>query len=422
MESPTSLWLVTTGEPLPSDGPGTRLLRTGLFFEDAVARGLAVNWWTSGFDHARRRQRSRTASREDFAPSGRITLVPSPGYNASVSPRRLWDHVVTARRFRRLAEQVPAPDLVWCSFPTIELAGAAVEYGRARKVPVVLDIRDLWPDVLWDSTVPWRSGPVRTLALAPLRRSAARAIRGAAAVVGLTDEYVDWAMRLAGRERGPWDVAIPVTCPDPEVPVAGQRADAERFWREQGVDPSRHWIVCFLGTLGRQFDFAPVLEAAADLAGRAPEVRFVICGVGEGLKPLRAQAAGLANVVLPGWVDGGPRRLLLSVARAGLGPYRPLDNFVRNLPNKPVEYFAHGLPVLYPLDGVLHRICAGAGAGIRYGGAGPHLASVIEELRADPAHLADLSAAALRLHRERFRREVVTERMLSVCLEVTGRA
>jgi glycosyltransferase involved in cell wall biosynthesis len=418
----SSIWLVTTGEPLPSDGPGTRLLRTGIFFEDLVARGVRTHWWTSGFDHHRRTQRSTSLARLEVGSVGTITLIPSPGYRGSVSIRRLVDHATTARRFRDAATEAAAPQLIWCSYPTVELSAVSVELGKRWGIPVVLDVRDLWPDVIWDTVLPGSPALARDAALRILRRPAARAIRAATAVVGLTDEYVAWALELAGRARNEHDVAIPVTYPDPVGPLTpSEIAEGERLWGEHGVDLGEDWIVCFLGTLGRQFDFGPVLDAAGRLRSGAPKVRFVLAGAGEGLESLRSRAAGLSNVVVPGWVDGVRRRTLLSRSKLGLAPYRPSENFLRNLPNKPVEYFAHGLPVLYPIEGVLHRACQRSECGLRYGG-GEALASILEEIRRDDARHDRMAKNARRLFLDDFAREAVTDRLVGLCERILGAA
>ena len=302
---------------------------------------------------------------------------------------------------------------MYCSFPTIELSRAAVAFGRRTGTPVVLDIRDLWPDVIWDSLFASRSGLARETALAPMRNSAAWAIRNATAVIGLTDEYVQWALDLAGRSRGPLDVAIPVTYPAHEPLSDIERGEAAAFWRARGIDVEAHWIACFLGTMGRQFDFAPVVEAARALAGSHPDVRLVLCGEGDGFAALRDAAADIPNLCLPGWVDGPPRKLLLESARVGLAPYRPSENFRLNLPNKPVEYFAHGLPVVYPIEGVLDRVCSESRCGLRYGGgAGDDLLSVLGGLRTDAPRLEEFSANARRRFHDHHRPDQVTRMLL----------
>ena len=415
-EAPLDIWLVTTGEPLPTDGPHVRLLRVGIFFEELLARGHRVRWWTSDFDHQHRVHRNPDAARSGLR-GGVITMVPSPGYRGSISLRRLWDHRVTAKRFSRLARQAERPDVILCSYPPIELARATVAYGKKVGVPVILDIRDLWPDVIWDTVFSGVEGLPRDVALRPLRWQAAWAIRNASAVTGLTDDYVAWACSIAGRPRAPWDEPIPLTYPQ-QAPLDAAGAEAGRaFWAAQGVDLDAHQVVAFLGTIGRQFDFRPVLEAAAALRARMPDLRFVLCGTGEGLGALRTAASGLDSVVMPGWVEGAARTCLLRGARVGLAPYVDSENFRRNLPNKPVEYFAHGLPVVHSLGGVLEKVTAEAGAGARYGDA-PGLVELLEDLLAHEERRTRMASAAGELFRARFRPDAVTDRLVALCREV----
>jgi glycosyltransferase involved in cell wall biosynthesis len=253
-----------------------------------------------------------------------------------------------------------------------------------------------------------------------MRRPAAWAIRNASAVIGITSDYIDWACDLARRSRGPLDRPVPLTYPVQPPLTSDEVAAGSAFWKARGVDLDRDWVASFLGTVGRQFDFEPVLEAARVLEQKAPDVRFVLCGSGEGLDPLRRQVAGLFSVLTPGWVEGPARRLLLARSRVGLGPYVVSENFRRNLPNKPVEYFAYGLPVVHALEGVLDEVCTRSGAGVRYGGDAGDLADVLLRLHADEGRRSGMAEAAGRLFQQEFRPDAVTDRLLDLCTELVA--
>src|SRR5206468_2647153 len=72
-------------------------------------------------------------------------------YRKNISVRRLVNHVQIARNFRREAAHCVAPDIVITALPTVELAYEAVRYARAIRIPALVDIRDLWPDILVDA-------------------------------------------------------------------------------------------------------------------------------------------------------------------------------------------------------------------------------------------------------------------------------
>ena len=179
------LWLITFGEPIPEvDAAGDRQLRTGIVARMAAARGHQVTWWTSTFDHARKRQRVDRDTDLSLGPGLCIRMLHAPGYQRNVSVSRLWNHRAISRAFRRLAPGGLPPDVIVCSMPTLEVSVAAVEYGRERGVPVVLDVRDMWPDIFLDLVPRWARSPGRLL-LAPYFHMAQRSCRMASRTLRL---------------------------------------------------------------------------------------------------------------------------------------------------------------------------------------------------------------------------------------------
>ena len=51
------IWLVIAYEPLPKVHGNVRLLRYGMLANNLSAQGHRVTWWTSNFDHVRKRHR-----------------------------------------------------------------------------------------------------------------------------------------------------------------------------------------------------------------------------------------------------------------------------------------------------------------------------------------------------------------------------
>jgi hypothetical protein len=141
------VWIITVGEPLPVDGKHERLYRSGILCDRMADEGHEVTWWTSSFNHTKRTQRDFDEAEIRLRSNQTIMLVPEPGYSRSVSLRRIASHALCARRFRSMARAAARPDVILVSYPTIELTRAAVGLGKEFGVPVVVDIRDLWPDI-----------------------------------------------------------------------------------------------------------------------------------------------------------------------------------------------------------------------------------------------------------------------------------
>lgn len=398
-------WIVNVNEPLPTDPGHNRPWRAGLVARALAARGHECTWWSSTVQHFRKELRH---DQDTVLEAGDgLTVVQLHGglYRRNIGLARLRNHRRLGRRFRDLAPGRPAPDAVFASIPILELAREAVRYGRARGIPVMVDIRDQWPDFMAEQ-VPPLLRPAARLALRPLYRDLDEACRGASALCGNAPSFLDWGLAHAGREAGPRDRYRPHAYPVGEFPADLLRRAGE-FWDGLGVregDPLP--TLCFIGSLNfTAFDFAALVEGARRLAGRA---RLVIAGSGTGQERLRGLVDGAGNVVLAGWVDGPALQVLMQRSTLGVTPYRNRANFVGNLPNKFLEYMSQGLPVLSCLTGYSQSVLAEAGCGAFYGeGDAAGFAAAAAGLLEDPARRALMAAAARAVFRERFTADLV---------------
>lgn len=397
------IWIVTVGEPLPLDGPNVRLYRSGILANLLMRQGHDVTWWSSTFDHIARSQRIYRS--EEAAQNHNLRLFSTPGYRKSIGLARMWSHAVSAINFARFAELAQKPGVILASYPTIELCHAAVRLGRKHGIPVVIDIRDLWPDI-FTSVFPPPLKFAAPLALLPYHRIARTALKGATAIVGVTDEFVEWGYRKSGRVPDANAKSFAMGY-EAVTLTTDQEAEARRFWDAQGLHAS-DWIVCFFGTLGRQFQFDSVFEAASILERSSPGIKFVICGDGDFAKDYKAKAKGLSNVLFPGWVDKNQIHVLMSISRIGLAPYIESQNFLLNMPNKPIEYLSKGLPILSTIGGHLGKTIEENAVGIVCDGGDPCcMAGELADLRRDPHRWHQMSAASKALFDRRYRAEAV---------------
>lgn len=402
-------WVIQAGEPLPTDPGRPRVWRSGLIARELAARGHQVRWWASTFAHVEKRFRAERETTIAWD-SVLIHLLHSPGYARNISLQRIYDHRVLARHFRVAALRLPVPDVIHCAFPTIELSLEAVNYGKRHGVPVVIDTRDLWPDLFLDA-VPDALKGVARVALAPLYAETRAAFRGATAISGQTPGFVRFGLAYAGRPGGPLDRAFPFAYPA-APPTDADIGAARAFWQTYDLAaPDSRPVVCFFGTFGAQraLDFETVIEAARVLSERRVAVRFVLCGDGPRLAGCRALAAGLESVIFPGWVGPAQIWTLMRTAQVGLLPYLPSTAFSLNLPNKAVEYFSAGLPVLTSLrGGYLEEVLRTADCGYFYDGADARsLADSVQSILAEPHRLRERASRALGM----FAREYAAEQV-----------
>lgn len=408
------VWLAHVGEPLPIDADNERQLRMSLVARILADAGHEVVWWTSSFDHTHKRQRF---DRGETVAAGRgltLRLIHAKPYARNISLDRLVNHRQVARGFELLARSMPAdelPDVIFATMPTVELAAAAARFGRERGIPVVLDVRDLHPDI-YLSLVPSFARPLARVALLPLYRDLRTALKLASGIVAIAPSFLEWALKHASRGERQSDAVFPLAYPELEV-TQEELAAAERELRSIGVKTDKR-IFWYVGTFNRWIDLETVIEAASLLsADGASDVQFVLSGSGGFDAQLRKQASGLDNVVFTGWIDIPKIAYMRSIAWAGLAPYQAGFHTVGN---KLFEYMAGGLPILLSIGGDARKIIELHNAGIAYEGENPRsLAAAIRTVLL-PNTRAAMAANSLEAYQAHYSAATVYREMTEFIL------
>jgi glycosyltransferase involved in cell wall biosynthesis len=299
----------------------------------------------------------------------------------------------------------------------LETAVAAVKFGKEVGVPVVLDVRDMWPDVLWHKTPPWAKSLVKCATI-PWARLAKSACRGAFAIIGHAPAFMEWGLAHAGGPRTAFDRDFPLgyelSPPSPE-----EIAASEAFWASKGISrDSEQSIVCFIGTIGPHVQLDVILNAARLLNGKH-QIQFVICGEGGQLEHYRQAANDLPNVLFPGWIERSPIWTLLHISKVALLSYIGRPDFIVSFPNKFAEYISAGLPIAIGYDsGIAYDLLVETNSGFSYHGSADELAIKLVDLLQSPDQLQQMSANATDLFLKRFQAEKVYGEMVVYLEEV----
>jgi glycosyltransferase involved in cell wall biosynthesis len=412
------IWLLTVGEPLPGLEDDQRILRTGMLARALVDAGQEVVWWTSAFDHSRKRHRFERDETIQADERLQLKLLHSIGYRRNISFARVFNHQGLARKFKAFAAGEAPPALILSSLPLIELSFEAVQYGRSRGIPVVLDVRDLWPDIILD-LFPGKARWLGRVLLQGMFRKTAAAFSGCTSVVGVSDRYLEWGLAKAGRARRPQDAVFPLGY---QKPAIGEKrmAVAEASLRTLGVDADK--VICwFIGIFGRSYDLGTVIEAARELSRRGVrEVSFVLSGDGDYREKWQSQTAGLENVVFTGWLDAPQIAYLLSVTSVGLAAYT--KGAPQGLPNKIFEYLSAGLPVLSSLSGETEALLARQACGLTYRAGDPDsFMEALLPLLDDRGRRETMGRNAEALFTSTFSAEKVYSRMAGFLIDLAAR-
>jgi colanic acid biosynthesis glycosyl transferase WcaI len=265
------------------------------------------------------------------------------------------------------------PDVVIATSPQFLVTLSGWALSRLKGVPLVTEIRDLWPD----SIVAVGASRANSPLVRGLRVLERFVYRQSDLVVSVTRSFVPLL-----RDRGARRVSFISNGADP----AAFSTSAERTQVRARYGFRERFVASFVGTLGMAHGLESVLDAAEILRDRK-EVLFWLVGEGARRSALEAEARsrGLDNVRFEGQVPRENIPGVLASSDAALVLLRPDPLFETVLPSKMFEAMAASCPVILGVRGESRALLEESGGGIAIEpGNGAALAEAVEALAADP--------------------------------------
>jgi colanic acid biosynthesis glycosyl transferase WcaI len=301
-------------------------------------------------------------------------------------------------------------DVVYATSPPLFVGGAALALSCLRRIPLVFEVRDIWPE--------------SAVALGELTNARAVRLAGkleelcynrARCVVVVTEGI---RRRLAERGYGPKVVLVPnganteLFRPDAEAGAAlrGELGLADRF------------VVLYAGIHGVAQGLETVLEAARRLQGEQ-DIHFLLVGEGPRKAELLAlrDRLGLNNVTMLAERPRTEMPAFFSAADVALVPLRKLDLFQGALPSKMFDAWACACPVILSIDGEARQVLERAGGGLFVEPEdADQLARAVLELRDDPERLHDYGAQGRRFVETHYSRQQLAARLEALLVGVVG--
>lgn len=299
--------------------------------------------------YARRRNHSdRRHVREDLDGS-RFVWLPAGNYEAN-DWRRVASMVVFSLHALVFLLRAPMArtTVVIGSSPHLFAALAASIAAAVRRVPFVLEVRDLWPESY--EGVQGRTGGAL---VSVMRALADHLYRRADAIVVLAEgNRGTIETRLDGR-------ATPITYIPNGVALDGPPPTTDREQRRQVES------FVYAGAHGPANGLDIAVEAARLLADKSvDDARIVLVGDGPAKAQLKASAAGLETIEFRDPLPKQAMPELFASARAGLMLLADVELFQRGVsPNKLFDYLAADLEVIGNVPGMVAKVIDAADAG-----------------------------------------------------------
>jgi glycosyltransferase involved in cell wall biosynthesis len=397
------IWLVTIYEPLPFGAPQTRPQRCGMLAKALIGRGHKVELWTSTFEHVKHTHYFQKSSRQVISDNFSIQYLDGCGYKNDYSPKRFFHNRQTARNFLEIAlERSSPPDIIFAPVPSLEMAEAATNYAKIKSCPIVVDIRDLWPDVYFTMFPEFMRSFVKPFFYSEILR-ARRILRGANAITAISESYLKWGLDYAERNARHSDQVFHLGFAN-DINFKPNDIDSLSWSIRKKYDIGiNKFIVTYVGTFSDFYDIPCILESAR-LFLDDERVHFLIVGSGEKANKLFSIGKQLKNVTMTGWVDFREVCALLGITDVGLVAYS--DIATMSLPNKPFEYMASGIPLLSSLKGEMESMILNNNIGRMYKSG--DVSSLVSEIKwflnnRDAAKVMGIKALSL------FKREFLGE-------------
>ena len=401
------IWILQTGEPLPSDDGLHRPMRAINLANALTSAGHNVVLWSASFNHQMKVHRCNGYKSIQYSENLEIRLIPSPGYKKNIGLGRLFDHMVLAKNLKKLLKQEKVePNAAFIGYPPIEAASIMTHWLKKRNISCLLDIKDQWPSFMVDA-LPRGFRSIGRAILSPYFYLAKRAMKETTGLSAMADDFLKWALDFSNRERANNDLTVPLTTENCQI-SDDERKSAIQWWEKQGVVNNGKMKVMFVGSHYPSLDFSPILEAAALFLDKGIECDFIICGHGELTESLVSKAKNYKNVFFPGWVDRPKVEELSKMSIASIAPFRNIDCFMKSLPNKVIDSLSLGLPIISPLKGEVRRLIEMNKVGLIYDeGSGESLFNCIVELGQDEKMCDEITMNSINLYNSRFSYEIV---------------
>jgi len=308
--------------------------------------------------------------------------------------------------------RLPRPDVVVATSPQFFCGWAGVLVSRLKRAPLVLEIRDIWPDSIQ------AVGAMRNRWLLRILEMMERWMyRSADHIVAVGEGY-----------RA--NILQKVSIPD-RISVITNGVDVRRFVpREPDAEFLRAWgldgkFVCsYVGTIGMAHGLEVVLDAAKILRQKGRhDIAFCLVGEGSQRERLEADAkqAGLNGMVtFAGRQPKAQIPAILASSRACLVHLKGCQLFGTVIPSKVFEPLAMARPVIMGVRGGARDIVMEAGAGVDMEPDSPEsLVEALETLADDPGFASLRGQAARDYVVKHFNRDVLAARYLQLLSRLT---
>lgn len=309
-----------------------------------------------------------------------------------------------------VARSLPRADVVVSTSPQFFCGLAGYLVSRLKRVPWVLEIRDLWPE----SIVTVGAMQKESVAIRGLRWLESFAYRKADSIVSVTESFVPHIEARGGAGK------VTVITNGVDLEFFTPSEDTAQLAREFGV--AGRFVAAYVGTHGLAHGLDTIL-LAADRLRDDPDIAFLLAGDGaERANLLRKRdAMRLGNVFIVGQQPKERMPAIWALTDVSLVLLRRRAAFESVIPSKIFEAMGMARPIILGVRGESQRIVERAGAGLCIEPENDQaLADAVRALATDRGQARALGLAGRRYVEENYDRRRLAARFEHLLERVAG--
>lgn len=249
-------------------------------------------------------------------------------------------------------------DIIFATSTPLTIAIPAIQIKKRLKIPMVFEVRDMWPEV--PICIEEIKNPIVISTALLLERFA---YSNSDFIVALSYGMLD-SIVSSGYPRE--KVKVIPNCSDIEL---FNKVDGKRSFRLNILGLKNNPLITYAGTLGSINGVGYLVDIAVAAKKIAPELRFLVVGDGKEKEMIRkrAESAGILGdsfFLLPS-VSKAEMPKVLEGSDVGISLFVDHKSMWDNSANKFFDYLAAGKPVVINYGGWQDEVLRASGAGIR---------------------------------------------------------
>jgi len=361
MDKKYKFWVIQIGEPLPIKS-GVRKQRLSLLCEKIAIRGHNIVRYASAFDHITKKFITIKDEEFNIRPNYQLKIFKGVGYKKNISISRIIDQILVTKNILQQAKSLivhkETPHLILVATPPHSVAYKVVKFAKKYNIPVVVDIRDQWPEIFLD-LIPNPLKKIFRLLLYFEFSKIKYAFSNSTAITSVMKDFLLWGLTYSKRKATSFDRVFYIGTQVAKFPHLKCKK-LQRIYSEC----NDKIVFIFIGTFSNYFNPSIIVDVARKLWNEGyKESVFLLAGDGDYYHSVSEKAKNLPNVKLLGWLKHQEIMYLLKFSDVGICPLNHNRPF---LPNKVFIYLSAFLPIISSTQGEFRDIIEKYNIGFYY--------------------------------------------------------